>query len=251
MKNTGLFLSVGVFALSVSFNMEVVTYLEKEGYYNKVLELCENTSESAIILCMQGDYYYHGRKGVPRDQPRGQECYRRASKLLLPVAEAGDALAQYQLASCYEYGHENMKEARIWYLKAADAGNSKAMFKAAWFTARRIEAGNMEINEARDLSLRYAKAASEAGNPDGMALLAWLTHIDCGTGRDFEKALPIIMESVKGNSTLGKTLLGRMHYEGQGVEQDMGKAEQYLQEAVDQGHSEASGMLDKIKSVQK
>ena len=80
-------------------------------------------------------------------------------------------------------------------------------------------------------------------------VMAWLTIL-LWHGRDFEKAFPLSWVSQR-HSTLGKTLLGRMHYEGQGVEQDMGKAEQYLQEAVDQGHSEASGMLDKIKSVQK
>ena len=233
--------------LAFSPDTGTVARLEKEGHYKEILALCEKADESATTLCIQGDYYYHGRKDVPRDKSRGQERYRRALGLLLPDAEAGDATAQYQLARCYEYGQEDMKEARTWYLKATDAGNSKAMFKTAWFAARRIGAKGMEIKEARELALRYAKAASDAGNPDGTALLAWLTYIDCGAGRDFEKAVPLIMESVKENSSLGKTLLGRMYMEGRCVEQNMEKAEHLLQEAVDQGYSEALGTFEEIK----
>ena len=224
-----------------------VSRLEAIGCYREVLELCAEAGESAAAMCIQGDYYYHGRKDVPRDKSRGQERYRRALGLLLPDAEAGDATAQYQTALCHEYGIEDMKGAREWYLKAADAGNAKAMFKTAWFAARRIGAEGMEIKEARELALRYAKVASDAGNPDGTALLAWLTYIDCGAGRDFEKAVPLIMGSVKGNSPLGKMLMGRMYMEGRSVEQNMEKAGQLLQEAVDQGYSEALETLEEIK----
>jgi len=226
--------------------MELVVRLEKEGRYEEVLELCQKAGESAATLYLQGDYYYHGRKGVPRDKIRGNGYYRLATGKLLPKAVEGNALAQYQLARCHEYGREDMKEARKWYFKAADTGNAQAMYKAAMFAARRIEAREMGVNEALELALRYAQSASEAGNPDGKALLAWLKYINCGE-RDFEGALPLIMESVKDNSLLGKTLLGRMYYEGRGVEQDMAKAEQYLQDAVDQGFSEAWETLEEIK----
>ena len=71
--------------------------------------------------------------------------------------------------------------------------------------------------------------------------------IDCRGGRNFEKALPGIREAVEGNSPLGKMLLGRMYMEGTAVERDIERAEQLLQEAVDQGYSEARDTLGEIK----
>jgi TPR repeat protein len=162
-------------------------------------------------------------------------------------AKAGNADAQYWVARCQEYGVRNLKEARKWYFKSADAGNPKAMFKAAWFAAKRLGVEGMAFDESRKLAIRYAKAASEAGNADGTAMLAWLEFIDCNALRDFESALPMIRKAVDENSSLGKTMLGRMYIDGTGVKRDLAKAEQLLQEAVDQGYSEAQDSLMEVR----
>ena len=251
-KTFGLcvFYSFCLTAMAAALDTNAVSRLEKEGRYAEALALCESADESAAALCMQGEYYLHGRKGVAVDKNRGRQCFRRAMEILKPAAESGDAPAQYQFALCHEYGVDDLKTAREWYIKAADAGNAKAMFKAGWFAARRLGADGMEVAEARDLALRYAKAASDAGDGDGTALLAWLAYLDC-KGRDFEKALPMLMKSVENNSPQGMTLLGRMYYDGRGVAKDLEKAELYLQRAVDLGYSEASATLDEIKKRKK
>lgn len=223
-----------------------ISRLESNGLYSKVLTLCADDN-SAKSLCIRGDYLYHGRKGIPADRVRGQELYKKALAKILPAAEAGDIDAQYWAARCLEYGVHDLKEARKWYVKSADAGNAKAMFKAAWFSVKRLGAVGASFDEAREAALRYAKAASEAGNADGTALMAWLAYIDCRGERNFEKALPEIRKSVEGNSPLGKMLLGRMYMEGTAVEQDMDKAERLLREAVDQGCSEAWDVLKEIR----
>ena len=87
--------------------MEVVTYLEKEGYYNKVLELFENTSERNHIG-MQAIITTIGRNRCSQTN-QGQE-FIECVKVCCSCCRGGDGLAQYQLASCYEYGHENMKK---------------------------------------------------------------------------------------------------------------------------------------------
>ena len=81
----------------------VVSRLESSGQYKKVLELCADDA-SAKSLCIQGDYLYHGRRGVPMDRNRGRELFRRALELLLPTAESADADAQYLVACCQEFG---------------------------------------------------------------------------------------------------------------------------------------------------
>lgn len=224
-----------------------ITRLEAMGNYRGVLSLCTDDN-SAKSLCIRGDYLYHGRKGIPADRVRGQELYKKALAKILPAAEAGDMDAQYWAARCLEYGVHDLKESRKWYVKSADAGNAKAMFKAAWFSAKRLGAVGTSFDEAREEALRYAKAASEAGNADGTALMAWLAYIDCRGERNFEKALPEIRKSVEGNSPLGMMMLGRIYEEGIVVKQDMEKAERLLQEAVDQGYSDARDALAKVKT---
>ena len=233
-------------AISASPDGETIDKLESSGQYKNAFELCAKDN-SAKSLCIQGDYLYHGRKGIIVDRARGQELYKRALEKLLHAAESNDSDAQYWTARCLEYGVHDLKEARKWYVKSADAGNAKAMFKAAWFSVKRLGAVGASFDEAREAALRYAKAASEAGNADGTALMAWLAYIDCRGERNFEKALPEIRKSVEGNSPLGKMLLGRMYMEGAAVEQDMDKAERLLREAVDQGCSEAWDVLKEIR----
>ena len=56
--------------------------------------------------------------------------YFRALSELKPEAEAGNALAQVQVAGIYHYGlvsAANYAEALKWYRKAADQGNADAM----------------------------------------------------------------------------------------------------------------------------
>ena len=164
-------LSADLPVTAFSINTTSIHQLESKGLYSKALISC-SSDDSAMALCIQGDYLYHGRKGIQANKDRGMELYKKALELLVVDAKAGNADAQYWVARCQEYGARNLKEAREWYFKSADAGSPKAMFKAAWFAANRLGIEGMAFDEARKLAIRYAKAASEAGNADGTALLA-------------------------------------------------------------------------------
>ena len=55
--------------------------------------------------------------------------YDKAFKLSRPLAEQGDAEAQYMLADMYDEGHgvpQDDAEAIKWYLKAAEQGHADA-----------------------------------------------------------------------------------------------------------------------------
>ena len=101
-------------AISSSLDGETIDKLESSGQYRNAFELCAKDN-SAKSLCIQGDYLYHGRKGIPADRARGQELYKRALGKLLSAAEGGDVDAQYWLGRCQEYGMHDLKEARKWY----------------------------------------------------------------------------------------------------------------------------------------
>jgi len=60
--------------------------------------------------------------------------YKEAARQFRPLAEDGDAEAQYYLGYMYEKGQGVAKDQAImrkWYQRAADGGNAKAQYKVA------------------------------------------------------------------------------------------------------------------------
>ncbi|MFP5350416.1 MAG: tetratricopeptide repeat protein [Gammaproteobacteria bacterium] len=60
--------------------------------------------------------------------------YKEAARQFRPLAENGDAEAQYYLGYLYEKGRGVAKDPalmRKWYQRAADGGNAKAQYKVA------------------------------------------------------------------------------------------------------------------------
>ena len=64
--------------------------------------------------------------------------YEKAAKLYRPLAEKGNAEAQYNLGVMYRAGRgvpQDFKEARKWYQLAAEQGNALALFNLGWMYA--------------------------------------------------------------------------------------------------------------------
>jgi len=92
------------------------------------------------------------------------EAFQQISTL----AEAGDAMAMYDLGFAYESGNgvdQDWAEAITWYLKSAEAANPLAMFALA--TA--YSTGDGVDKSPQEASIWYHKAAEQAaaiGDPD-------------------------------------------------------------------------------------
>ena len=69
-----------------------------------------------------------------------QQQYATALKLWLPLAEQGNAAAQFNVAVLYEKGlgtASDVVEAARWYLKAAEQGSDSALTSTSRNSARR------------------------------------------------------------------------------------------------------------------
>ena len=69
-----------------------------------------------------GDDYYYGRNGKPQD-------YKEAVRLYRLAADQGNAVAQYNLGICYEFGKgvaKDLDEAIRLYRLAAEQGHENA-----------------------------------------------------------------------------------------------------------------------------
>lgn len=242
-----LLLISSVFVLFSANGVEIpyVHVLEQSGNYPDAFELCKKTPDDVFSLYFIGDYLYHGRKGVNQNQVLGRASYQKAIPLLLPLANSGDVNAQYYLGRCYEYGNNDNTSARIWYIKAADNGNSDAMVKAAMFIAKRKGGGEKDPKRV----MSYIQKAISAGNPDGKALLA--SYYLEGR-KDIEKGIQLAKEASEAGSALGQMLLGGIYMQGMGsIAKDESKAIALLQASSDQGNSLVSEILEKIKNKQK
>lgn len=131
--------------------------------------------------------------------------YFNAVRLLMPLAQAGNAQAQLQLGDLYYHGHgvkESDEEALRWYERAAQQGLSQAQFQAGNMYAYGLgtAAGDLEVD--RKAALFYFEAARQG-------------H------REAQYGLAILILA------------------GKGVERDEAEAYKWMKRAADQGHEDA------------
>jgi hypothetical protein len=109
-----------------------------------------------------------------------------AVKLFAPLAQQGDAEAQFQLASLYDEGEgviEDEQEALKWYRLAAAQGHASAQaaLGAAYAAGRGVAQDHSE-------AARWDRLAAVQGHAQAQFNLAWLYHSGEGVPRDVERA---------------------------------------------------------------
>ena len=94
-----------------------------------------------INIAKQGDFeeqirlgfdYRDGSRGAEKNKNESDYWFETAFNDCMKAAEQGDAIAQCNLGKCFEmpYGtNEDIEEAIYWFEKAAEQGNSHAMWK--------------------------------------------------------------------------------------------------------------------------
>ena len=160
---------------------------------------------------------------------------------MMPLAEAGDSVAQTAVAEAYFYGRgteTNREVAVSWYRLAADAGNADAqaslglcLFRG-WGCEKNLE-------EAADW---YGKAA-EQGNLGAMTDLAFCCLNGFGVEKDLAKGFDFAMKAALRGHAPAQTLVGECYLEGLGVEADEERGEMWLYRAARQDNKRAQMLL--------
>ena len=107
-------------------------------------------------MVLLGECYEKGLGGVPQDDEQAVDWYRKA-------AEAGNALAMYNLGWMYEYGRgvpQDEKQVVEWYRKAAEAGNVAAMYNLGWMYAK-----GRGVPQDEKQAVEWLHKAAQAGHP--------------------------------------------------------------------------------------
>ena len=212
--------------------------LDRQEKYAEALALCEKNVDTPAALYLIGDYYFHGRKGIGRDERKGAEYYQKACDRLLPRAKAGDALSQYRVARCLEIGKKDMHAAAAWYAYAAEGGNAKAMTRVAL-----LEKG---VGTPAKEVMGLFRRAADLGDLDAKAELGLMLTEHQETQLQ-EQGLERLNEAAKAGSPVALARLGDLYFYGRGgVKKDAGRAARLLQAAIDRGFSGAAKTLERV-----
>lgn len=195
--------------------------------------------------------------------------YKRAISLWKPLAEKGNAAAQYTLGWMYESGQgvkKNTKQALHWYRKAAEQGNVAAEYVLAtmykrgvgvkqndklamqWYTKAANQGDAIAqfqlgkhfqrgagVAQSDQQSLYWFEKAANQGHTMAQINLGRIYELGTGVDVDYKKTLYWYKKSATQNNALGQFHLAHMYEYGLGVEQDLNKAKSlYLLSA--EGH---------------
>ena len=116
-----------------------------------------------------------------------KENYEEAVKWYHKAADKGNTDAMYKLGDCFYNGwgvEEDDEEAFKWYRKAADKGNAYAMYKLGqcYYYGRGVE-------NDREEAVKWYRKAAEQGNADAMNELGNCYHLGWGVENNNEEAL--------------------------------------------------------------
>lgn len=117
---------------------------------------------------------------------------------LRTAAESGDVESQFKLGSAYFVGRpvKDLKQAEIWWKKAADKGHSMAAVSLAYLYTGRDDASYAN----RDAMLKYLNQSASGGNPMAQHILGNLYFTgEHGVARDPNQAKALYQAACKAN----------------------------------------------------
>jgi TPR repeat protein len=149
-----------------------------------------------------------------------KQDHQAAMKILRPLADQGDADAQYYLGWINSYGGRNVKpdylEAMNWYRKAADQGYAEAHIMIA-----SMYRGGIGVKVDPHEALKWYRKAAELGEAGGQAALASLYERGELLKKDEAEAAKWLLKAAEQDTSRDTHFkMGRFYEEGKGVERD-------------------------------
>jgi serine/threonine-protein kinase len=175
-----------------------------------------------------GVKYAAGEDGLPRDDVKAVEWYRKA-------AVQGYAKAQTNLGDMYLAGRggldKNPLDALSWYLKAAQQGWPDAQYRLGYM----YEVGLGTAKDPQRAVSQY-RSAAESGYPDAQNLLGYFYATGSyGIEQNDQQAVTWYRKAAEQGFAKAQKNLGDMYFFGRGVEaRDYEQAMLWYQKAADQ-----------------
>lgn len=166
--------------------------------------------------------------------------YAEAAAAWTPLAEAGDAAAQYNLGVLYDEGRgvsRDRAQALLWWQKAAAQEHRLAQHNIA-LTLLESDSG-ADLERAVD----WLKRAAAGGFARSQYSLAKLYATGHGVTLDDDKAFALMLAAGQAGFVRAQYNLGKMYRDAQGVDQDLAAASTWFRHAAEQGYAKAQARL--------
>ena len=225
---------------------KVRAVVEKQG----VEEPCGERCMTLRNTCATGDFpFVRDCETEPYD----------ATAHIRKAAEQGDAEAQTELGSMYEFGRnypikQSLEQAAVWYRKAAEQGNSEAQFKLGEFYSHHLHSSDIAEDDAQ--AAAWYRKAAEQGFDYAQYRLGKMYMDGDGVKQDYEQAVAWLRKAVAqdqsylshGASDGASYYLGVMYAHRRGIGEDDARALAWLHKAADEGDGIAQYALSRIYS---
>lgn len=163
--------------------------------------------------------------------------YEKALDIWQPLAEDGDARAQFNVGLLYDEGlgvEKDPQQARQWWSKAAEQGLLAAGYNLALLE---LEQAASEDGEGDlETALAHLRQTAEAGHLPARYTLGKVYQYGIGVEEDREAAFENIRLAAEGGFAKAQYNLGKAYRDGDGVEQDAEKAVEWFRRAALRGH---------------
>jgi serine/threonine protein kinase/TPR repeat protein len=183
-----------------------------------------------------GVKYAQAEDGLPRDDVKAVEWYRKAANQGLPKA-------QTNLGDMYFFGRGGLSQSYLdalsWYLKAAQQDWPDAQYRLGFMYEKGIGTGK-DVAKA----VQLYRSAAEHGYPEAQNLMGILysTGAD-GVTEDDKQALDWFQKAADQGFAKAEKNLGDMYFFGHGIDKDFAQALTWYGKAADQQFADAQFRL--------
>jgi len=185
----------------------------------------ENATGTTQNLTEAYNCYLKSKAAGFTDAQKAVSRTEHIAKYWIP-AYSGEKDAQYQLGLCYASGNgirRNLKIAREWFKKSADAGNPVAqVMLCSWLVEGRGGVQNVA------LGLDYCEKAAKQNYPEAFTLLGKYYFEGKVISRNYAKAIENFTHAAKNGSASAAFNLGFCFRDGYGTTKDPKKAFDYF-----------------------
>jgi TPR repeat protein len=159
---------------------------------------------------------------------------------LKPLADKGDAAAQFKVGVLYAE-NRNLFEAARYYRLAADQNHPEAQFRLA-----SLNCNGLGVPKNPGECIRLYRLAADAGVTKAQVNLAARYLMGDGTPADHGAAARLAKLAADKGDSMGQFLLGMCYELGAGVPKDGGEAQRLYKLAAGQGNTSAQKALQRL-----
>ncbi len=183
-----------------------------------------------------GVKYSQGEDGLPRDDVKAVEWYRKAANQGLPKA-------QTNLGDMYFFGRGGLSQSYLdalsWYLKAAQQDWPDAQYRLGYMYEKGIGTGKDTAK-----AVQLYRSAAEHGYPEAQNLMGILYATGTnGVTQEDKQAIDWFQKAADQGFAKAEKNLGDMYFFGHGVDKDYATALAWYGKAADQQFADAQFRL--------